>query len=381
MLSRAGALLLVLLLASTALPASAAYDLTVDPRFELLGVVQQLAGGGDAGDAPQYRQRATERFAAFREHPAVRLYADLASRGSREAAAATLMLYYSAPPELALKDPDADIHHLNGPDEAAEMQRFIRELRDFARVSDFARFFGENRAYYAKLEAEARRTLGTVDPAAVIESYVGVSLESRSHYILLPRRGSTLSFIVPYPLPPANAGARAFDVYTMSPDFGSGVVSNHVWTEPLYVFIDPSFYYFEKLNIPVPEEFYGADAARCRAAGPDCVKHCAVVAILRHLNRKAGLSPAPGKSNGAASPLESRLIDALSARLDEYDAHRDRYPTLWDFYPRWFSVFEETAFPGRAPRALTVPSSPKISRTTQFFDPAAVAALLRTGAR
>jgi hypothetical protein len=373
---------MILLLALAAIPARAlppvSFDLSVDPRFELLGVVRQLSESRPAGDsAAEYPRRIEKRFGAFRHHPAVELYQDLVLRRSREEAAATMLIYYSNPPELALKDKNADIHYANGPGEAEELQRFLQELRDFARASDFAGFFADNRAYYAQRDDAARKTLGAVDPIARIERYLGLSLSSRAHYILLLRPAATHAFIVPYPLPPANAGTKMFDVYTMSPEFNAGIFSNNLWPEPLYVFIDPSFYYFEKLNIPVPADFYGPEVARCRSANPDCVKHFAATALLRHI---AGVPAISGKS-GDDARLESRLVEALSARLDEYDAHRDRYPTLWDFYPRWFAVFEEAAFPGRAPRSLAVPAEPKISKASDFFEPAVSEALLRPGAR
>jgi hypothetical protein len=382
-LRRTATILMLALAAPTAgALAPAAFDLSVETRFELLGVVRQLAGHGraDAGSA-EYRERVEKRFGAFRGHPAVALYADLASSPSREEAAATILLYYTNPPELALKDRNADIHYVGGPGEAEEMQRFLQELRDFARASGFMSFCRDNSGFYGRLEESARESLGAVDPISVIERYLGVGLSSRSHYILLPRPDVTHAFIVPYPLPPANAGTGSFDVYTMSPDLRAGGFPNVVWPEPLFVFIDPSFYYFEKLNIPVPADFYGAEVASCRAVSPDCVKSFAVSALVEHLNRAAKVPPVPGESRGGASALEVRRIKALSARLDEYDAHRDRYPTLWDFYPRWFSVFEEEAFPGRAPRALAVPAAPKIRKAADFFEPAVIEVLLRTGAR
>lgn len=373
----------LLLLALASLPAGAAapasFVLGVDPRFELLAVVRQLSGGAGEGD-PAYRERVEKRFGALRAHPAVALYRELAATPAREEAAATILLYHSDPPELALKDPDSDVHYVNAPGEAEEMQRLLHELRDFARASGFMGFFRDNRDYYAELEAAARGRLGAVDPVAEIERYLGVSLASRSHYVIMPQRAPTHAFIVPYPLPPANAGARSFDVYTMSPDLVTGAFAQIVWPEPLFVFLDPAFYYFDKLNVPDPDGFYGPAVARCRAASPDCAKHYAVTAIIEHLNRQAGIPPVEGAAGAGATEDERRLVRALSARLDEYDADRARYPTLWHFLPRWFAVFEERAFPRRKPRRLFVPAEPRISSAADFFDPATAARLLRAGA-
>ncbi len=370
-MSRAAALLTLALAVCPA--GGSSFDIAVDPRFELLGVVSQLAGRGRAvAGFEEYRARVAKRFDAFRGHPAVELY-----KGLDEQAVATILIHYTAPPELALKNRDAVIHNLGG--DAAQMQHFLWELRDFARASGFFGFFLENHEEYGLIENKARGLLGAVDPVAAIESYLGVSLASRSHYILTPPDAGTHAFIVPYPLPPAGAGADSFDIYTMSPSLMAGGFANEVWPEPLCAFIDPSFYYFEKLNIPDPEKFYGAEVARCRTLSPDCVKHFAVTAIIEHLNPVAGSTAMLDVPLRPA--LERRLVAALSKRLDEYEAHRDLYPTLWSFYPRWFAVFEEAAFPKRVPRKLSVPAEPKIRRTSEFLDPGTAKRLLRRSAK
>lgn len=371
---RAGALFV---LALAALPAAgASLEAKVDPRFELVCVVRQLSGRArlDAG-AAEYRARVERAFAAFREHPAVVLYRDLAADPAREEALATLPIYYTDPPELALKDPDADIHYLNGPGEAEAAHRFLQELRAFAREAGFQAFFKDNRGFYAEFEAAAKKTRGALDPVAEIETYLGLGLASTSHYVITPLAAPAHAFIVPYPLPPGAAGAKRFDVYSPSPDFASAAFTNVYWHEPLFVFIDPAFHYFEKLNVPSPADFYGAEIARCRAESPDCVKNFAAMALIERLNKAAGLPAIP------AAEREHPLVKALAARLAEYEARRDLYPTLWHFLPRWLAVFEESAFPRRRPRRLAVPAEPRIASAPDFFDPTIAERLLRAGSR
>jgi hypothetical protein len=252
------------------------------------------------------------------------------------------------------------------------MQRFIWELRELARASDFMSFFKENAPYYAKAEAAARARFQGADPQAVLETFLGLGLSSRGHYILPLLAPKTHNFIVPYPLPPASLGVKSFDVYTLyaqSPaDFAS------VWHEPLYAFIDPSFHYFEKLNIPDPEAFYGADIARCRAVSPECTKQYVVTALVERLNRELrepGTSPKGDYTKDLPSERDRRYLSALTSRLDEYDRERKRYPTLWSFYPRLFSVFHELAHDGK-PAALRVPARPAIGAVADFFDPLVV---------
>jgi hypothetical protein len=368
----------VLALALAAPAGAAPADVSVDPRFELLGVVQQLAGlGREGADTAAYRKAIDLRFGKYREHPAVALYRDMASSPAREEASAVILLYFTAPPELKLKDKNADIHYLNGEGRREEMQRFIWELRDLANASGFMAFFKENEAYYRKAEDQARAKFYGLDPTAVMESYLGVGLSSGNHYILPLLAAKTHNFIVPYPLPPASLGVKSFDVYTLyaaaPADFAS------VWNEPVYAFIDPSFHYFEKLNIPDPEAFYGADIARCRAVSPECTKQFVVFALFERLNR-ALLPPDPNATpyylKDFASERDRRYMKALSERLDEYDRERAKYPTLWSFYPRLFSVFHELAHDGK-PGKLRVPADPPIRTAADFFEPRNVEKLSR----
>jgi hypothetical protein len=360
MTKRALAVLIVCVLAG---PLSAAsFDISVDPRFELLGVLYTLAGRGRSGDAV-YRKAVEKRFKPFRGHSVMKTFKGLVARSSRAEAVATLPVHYSPPPELELLDKADHIPYLEREGEREEMERFLAELRDFARVSDFMGFFRDNREFYATVEGSARRRLGSLDPVAALESYLGLPLESRVHYIIPLLYDNTNNYIVPYPLPFTAAGAKSFDVYTVSPDLATDRFSAVLFNELIYVFIDPSFFYFDKLNAPVPAEFYGPEIARCRTSPPfDCAKHYVASAISYRVLRK-GLPDAP--AGGALSAPEMK---ALSARLDEYEAHRDRYPTLWDFYPRLLGVFRERAFPGAA-AAPAAPLKP-IRKVTDFFDPA-----------
>ncbi|UPT75771.1 MAG: tetratricopeptide repeat protein [Elusimicrobiota bacterium] len=237
---------LALLLAAPSL--AAPLDVSVDPRLELLGVVRLLAGAArDGDDVAPYRAAIEKRFSRLRSHPAVELYKGFAADPEREEAAAVLLLYYGPPPELPLLSPDADIHYINGPGRAEETQRFLWELRDFARVSDFASFFAANASRYREAEEAARRRLGA-DPVAELEAYLGLGLSARSRVLLPLLARQTRAFILPYPLPPAAMGVSAFDAYTLPAGPAEAMAPVAVWHEPLYVFLDPAFHYFDARN-------------------------------------------------------------------------------------------------------------------------------------
>lgn len=323
-------------------------QVSIDPRLELLGVVQRLAGRSVvAPDDVAYAREVDRYFGPWRDHPAVRLYAEIAADDWDPLG--VILLYYSPPPELALKDPEARVPYLDAESQQLRALRFLRELRAFAEASDFAGFYRSHAPLYLRAENAAREELThayPVPPEQVLSRYLGVDLSMRRHYALSLLYNPRLrnSFIVPYP-DPAMLGdySGGFDVYTLGL-FLDGrprrdnrnislfeVPSREIWQEPAFVFVEPALYWFERIWVPDRASFYGAATASCRDSGVDCVKDALVAALLSRLDRQEPLPDARRRG----------LAAALGARLKEYESQRARYPTLWDFMPRLMSVFSE----------------------------------------
>lgn len=371
----AAAGLALLLLRSTA---AAAPLIAVDPRLELLGVVQRLAGLEKAEpDDAEYARLVDRRFGPWRGHPAVKLYADLAAGPGDPLG--VVLLYYTDPPELALKDPAGPVPFADTEDGGEKILSFVLQLRDFARKSGFPEFFRENAARYAAVERAARAEVGALDPEAAIGRYVGIDLQARRHYglslLYSPRLND--SFIVPYPdVEILGRHDGPFDVWTLFQYLSSKksrgrssfspftVPSPQLWQESVFVFVEPAFYYFEHLRPFDAAAFYGPETAACRARDVNCVKIAVVSAVLARL--------------GAGGPRPSQSPDyreALEARLAEYEAHRDRYPTLWDFLPRLLSVYSEASLGRPAPNPLAGVDVPSPRKASDFFSPAMLSRL------
>lgn len=364
-----------------AAPASAVsrstFTISVNPNLELLGVVQRLADA-PAAPADEYQKDVDAAFARFKSHPAVRLYVEnRKSVGGRDGFGIDL-LYYTSAPELALKVPSSRPPYLNDGAPKDILPRFLEALRDLSDKSDFPRFFRQHHPLYDRIEAAARGRLGAVDPVSRIEAYLGVGLESRCRYLLTPlyRNESLSSFIEPYPDPRARTGPlkEPFEVYTITPyDVSSageeprtdlGRPGGRLWQEPLYVFIDPSFYFFLAANAPDPASFFRLDVPGCPPQAVNCAKALVVQALVDRLNSGAYGAPA-----NAGDGERARFLRALEARLEEYERKRDVYPTLWSFYPRLFEVFRELSPDGSTAAPLRLPGG-RIAKTTDFFDPA-----------
>jgi cell wall hydrolase len=124
---------------------------TVDPRTELLSVVQHLAdaNGGSPSPSGGYEKDIESFFAPEKDHVAIRMFAKLSKADPQfPAKAAEFLLGYSLPPELAA---------VAGPSEAARSPSddkhlviFVDALRYFARSSEFGRFFAGHKQFYSR---------------------------------------------------------------------------------------------------------------------------------------------------------------------------------------------------------------------------------------
>ncbi len=353
-------------------PAARPEAFTVDARIELLGVLQELAGvRPDLPVDPEYHKAVLGRFARYRKHAAVTLYKELAAAPGGEGLAIAL-LWCTAPPELALRGLSSSPPYFGS--EGQSLAQALTALRSFAKASRFSQFYASRRDDYARAVVAAREALGVDDPLSRVESYLGLSLQSRASWLVSPlyvpmTRGA---FIVPYPDPASltDPGPAPFEVYTVvayapgARSMGANVTQLHrsaLWQEPLFVFIDPALAAFDaELGIP-SEAFYGPEVASCRRQNTDCVKSWLVGALAARLDIAAFGAPSMG-FDGSDLRREKWIL-ALSERLKEYESDRKRWPTLWDFLPRLLAVFPEAV--GLKPSAVR--PHPRVAKVKELF--------------
>jgi tetratricopeptide (TPR) repeat protein len=347
------------LLIGTAAAAAPTSTMTarVDPRIELLGVIQYLAGRHKHGpEIPSYIAGIDRRFKNFRGHPAVKSYRDLADKARGEEGLAVIVFCLSDPPELSwtCAPPLRPKEHIEmvGGEQASDL--LLTELRDFARASDFQGFLDGHRKEYSSYEDAVRQELKDRDYLSLIEDYVG-PLHSRLNVILsLAYRSGQLSYIIPYPF----AGAKVqvsgpFDVFTlMEPQVVAGkprFAIGGFWHELLCVAIDPILTEHCE-EIDGLSYLRGAVAKQCQPQWFPCATNLINAAVLDRLSLKLGIS---GPFGTPVWPQNSYgdYGRALSRSLEDYEKRRDLYPSLREFYPQLMSAFSGLAqgFTGTKP--------------------------------
>ena len=337
-------------------------EVKIDPRIELMAVTQVLADYGWTGllsrQGTSYRRDVDAWFAPFKQHPAVKRFAELAKSGYTFDGPAGTMICLSAPPELKLeaRPEDCGAARAGG---AASLEAWLDQLRDFARVSDFSSFFRAHAGLYAMMEEATRKKL-VRDYAADLEAYHGIQQASYT--------------IIPAPLWVSINGLRRrrpdgrFDVYAVLgtsgtsegiPQFGSAEnLRVRLWHEFGHSFVNPEMERLSdaveksrKLMDPIASKMQANAYAQWQTVAIEHVDRAVTVRLaFRELGDAAG-----ERALADERTYSFAYVEALAERLKEYEQNRDRYPTFHDFAPRLIAVFDELAARDLPPSFYEIP--------------------------
>lgn len=298
---------------------------SADPRLELMGVVQQLAGGSpDAVIA--------KRFGPWRSHPAVAGYRRLVGRAGRRHGLGVIALFLSPPPALAWTDKKQDLPYafLDALGGEKDVEAWLDQLRDFARASDFAGYEKETAAARQALGRRVQAELARTGWLAALEKYAGRRLDGRAQVLLSPLfdPGELDEFIIPYPMlmggtvPP---GPYEVDTIARPP-----ISANAALNEPIYALLNADLDAHAADAAPSAGLFQSLRGS-CPSPWATCAKHLIVMAVA---SRVAAMAP-----GGEAGGCQEQAIAVLSERLKtEYETDRKRYPTLPKFLPHLYAT-------------------------------------------
>ena len=345
---------------------------TVDPRMELLAVVQFLSGYEESHhlisrfDFP-YKRAVAEYFSPYRDHRAVALFRDMSAKGFSYDAPPAVMLYLSDPPELRVERPFTDYLSRRAGDEG-RLEEFVGALRGFAQESRFMDFFADHADFYAHLVSKVEGPLRGLDVVGALEDYFGMRLTQNYTVILAPlfqgnygprvrQADGTSAFY-------SICGSSGLDA-SGAATFGSPQDFRHLlWHEFGHSFVNPlveehreEVMKYARLHRPI------AEAMKQQAYGDweTCVKEHIVRAVTTRL---AFQTRSPLVGIGSVLSEKARgfaYIEPLCRRLGEYETQRDTYPTFADFFPRLIDVFRELAEKGPVEGPVVVPSLANIN--------------------
>jgi hypothetical protein len=327
-----------------------------DPRIELLGVVQALAGLRDRRQPwPEGLPAFLEEFKPWRRHQAVTLYRKLFRFSRGRDSLGLILLALSDPPELAWTRSKTELSRdfLDALGGEAKLEAFLAVLRGFAEDSGFARRYARQRAY-ERMAAAAEAEISGRDFILEVENYVGRPLHARMQFITTGLYTPYLqfnSYIFPYPYPRGDVLVEGpFLVYRLAPPrlgpsrapsyglSGFDAYANGHINELFYLLVEPAhkanlaaFGSREKSALPYLEG--------CMSNWQDCSGQLIVEALATRVI-KTRYRRFPADEEG---PI-GRCVRELESRLQEYEALRASGGKidLIGFYPRLIAAFDSS---------------------------------------
>jgi len=161
-------------------PSQKRLSITVDSRIELLAVVQHFTSWAQIGHIKSkttYKDDIDHYFGEFKDHPVVAYAESLIDADFAYDAPVQFMLCHDDPPKFVQKTPYSDylIKRAGGED---NLIQFAEKLRDFARRSNFMRFYRDHNLLYDTLTAEVVSLFEGKDYVQALEDFYGESMNS-----------------------------------------------------------------------------------------------------------------------------------------------------------------------------------------------------------
>jgi hypothetical protein len=318
--------------------------LAIDPRLELLSVVQFLSDydsltGLMTKEDIEYKQDILDFFGGHKDDRAIQVTNTLTRLGFGFDAPPTAMMYldYALEPRWGITFSDSLISKARG---ESDLKVFVESLQKFSRETGFAAFFENHREYYRSIVDDTAEIVPDRDYIGEMEAYYGVANDMYS-VVLVPLFhpggfGFTIvqsgfresySFIGPVgqrggiPLFHEGMDARRL-IQLLLHEFGHSFVNSAIEAHGSAVMKYASL--FTAIEVSMKNQSY-----------PDWMtslkEHVLRAVVARIENAR---DPIAGRAILANEKSRGFLyVEKLYAKLAEYETNRSKYPTLDSFVP------------------------------------------------
>ncbi len=328
-------------------------DIRVDPRIELLLIVQHLTN--DYAKMTNlitrfdfaYKREIEEHFRPYDKHTVVMTYHHLFQRGFAFDAGPHAALRLTEDEHLALRAPfPEDILARVGGAEAFE--EFRSQLADFAQASGFWTFFEQHKPFYEELCQSVRERLKPGDLVAALNAYAGLPV-TNAHLVLFPM-GHPGGFAAQ--IEPDNGGIEVFAIVGPGgaaddkPVFGASWHESLIIHEFAHTIVNPladehpeQVAKSAALMDPIREQMARQAYRNWRTIVNEHIVRAleARIALQRHGEE--------AMQQKIAEDVKRSFVHlpALCKALERYEADRASYPTLGTFYPELLAIFDQAA--------------------------------------
>ena len=359
--------------ASQAAPGFAhSLQVVVDPRVELLSLLFRLAGNREYNmpKVPSYAEDADQQFGKFRGHAVVHLAQDLRdTHGVSYDAVMSMAIHLTDAEQLNLKLPlrpwpDGLDKRWTAPD----VRNFLAAARQFVKDSSFQQFVEQHRPLYETTVTRMQTLLEKEAHLDWFDAYFGKRPQASFTVALEPLNGGGCYG------PHFRASDGREELYCVLGVWRTDEQGLPQFTRDMLPIVVHEFCH--SYANPLIERHLGklkasgdalfehvAERMRSQAYGSGHTLLCESlvrVCVVRYVRQYEGEEAAwraiqTEKRNGFL------WMPEMSDLLGEYEAHRERYPTLEDFSPRLVAFFAESAKNFRKTQTELPPSGPKSS--------------------
>ncbi len=319
---------------------------TVDPRMELLSVVQHFttwAGEHHTKLDFNYIDDVDSYFSSFANHSAVTKCEEMLNKGFTYDAPVNYILFHDYPPSLTLLSPYSDylIGRASG---VGNLNAFAEDLRDFALSSDFMSFYEDHKTFYDKVLTLVFNSLGDNNYIDLLEEYYGAT---KYKYIIVPTllfdggaygpRVDLAEGQYVYHVPGPTGIKNGIPTFGSESDFKQILLHefSHSFVNPVTEDnlneINKSSELFNPIEQQMKDQAYSKWYV--------CVnEHLVRINVIRMRVQSEG----EGVKEHLLDYEESLgfiYITQLDTLMQRYEANRTKYPTYVDFYPEIIKLF------------------------------------------
>lgn len=328
-------------------------NVSVDPRIELLSIVQFLSEYDTIDDMfitqwdIDYKDRVIEHFSNFKKHKAVKTFEKIMRSGFTYDAPPGLMLFMDHDFNLR-EDVELTDYIVGRAGGEKNVNKLFEDLEEFCIDTNFLDFFNDNHHYYNKI---INSTLGLIrsDLSIVkdLEEYYG--MKQKSYNIILVSLYGNGAYG-----PSIDTKNEGTEIYSILGCIGIDMMNIPVfggWDfftelqqhEFSHSFINPITeknhdlaYSYEELFTPIKGKMKNMAYGSWETCLNEHIIRALTSRFTYHKDKQEGIR---------ALAIEKRnsfiYVEALFNKLDEYENNRDKYPTIEDFYPELLKALNE----------------------------------------
>lgn len=331
--------------ATTVFKSEGLLRITVDPRVELLKIVEILCRNGNDRITrydSKYRSEVVKYFLPYVNHPSIRQLRESGFGGSTSML--SIMMHLAPPPSLAVEAPFGDELESNGLQKKT-VDGYIEAMRIFARDTNFMNFYDKNYKIYRQITQKAEKESQEGRYIRHLTDYYGTRLPSYNT-ILAPllamvsvgphvewEKGRLDTYNIVSSLRPENGipyfGSKERLREIIWHEFGHSYVNGLTkskWSE---------LSKYSKLanNAKMPQNYGGNWEI--------CINEHIIRAVTARLILKVSGKEAYDFAITAQKNEGFVYIEDICNSLESYEKNRAKYTTFAEFYPEIIKVFRD----------------------------------------